>query len=194
MQPTIIVALVAAAVSILSVVANLYIARKSRQSAIEVMKAKAYIDRVESSNQTLQQIEIESERLRIRCWAIVSYIRQLAANSDGIITDRQKFQDLTENFVSQAREFLDRWASAKGNIPEGNREYIAKLRHDCRHDIEEIDEHCAKHGSRGRFAPGESERMSNALRSLLYRLEAFTNTISELRRNVYEWGGGGWSL
>jgi hypothetical protein len=163
LQPTVIVALIAALVSIASVAANIHIARKARQSAIQVMQAKAHIDRVESSNQTLQQIEIESERLRIRCWAIVSYVRQVAAHPDGVIKDQQKFQDLTENFVSQAQEFLDRWASAKANIPEGNREYIAKLRHDCRHDIEEIEEQCAKNLKRGRFTPESSERMSWAL-------------------------------
>src|SRR5713101_7310426 len=75
MEPTVIAASIAAGVSVASVLVNFYIARMFRRTTIAALHVKATLDRADVTNKAIKEIEVEGEKLRIRCWELIGLSR-----------------------------------------------------------------------------------------------------------------------
>ena len=101
MEATIIVALIAALVSIASVIANIYIAKKSRQSAIEVLRAKATLEKLGNLDKNIKTVEIEAERLRICGHDLLAFLNR-ENNGAPDPDSHAEFSRLARRFANQA--------------------------------------------------------------------------------------------
>lgn len=159
MQVTTVISLLAVGVSVASVIANLYVARLSRRTNLEVLRFKAALDRIDASAKLMKELEAESELLRIRGWELLSQIQREHRQPGG--SDYHSLLKRLIDFSKQADVFLDKWATTKGEFSEEQSLRLRKLRHECRAEINRI---VARLSMLGR--PASPERISRELKGI----------------------------
>jgi len=177
MDSATITAVIAASVSIVSVAANLYIAKSARQSAIDGVRLKAKLDHDEVVDKVIKEIEVEGERLRIKAWELIE-----CSKASGPSLEREKLGASIEGFASQAAEFLDKWAPAKGELPLVMLEVLRVLRHDCRNAIDAVSIFGYRLTSEDEPGTLTSQEFTENLIVLLRKVDNFTSKISKIRR------------
>jgi hypothetical protein len=136
METILIAALVAGFVSLLGVIANLYIARQTRRATIVQSKLQAVASMVSESDTALKDFIAEAERLRICCWEVLGRLDSLK-HSDGddvfkpLIDSNGILRDAIYTFSEGTRVFAKSWAPVKGDIPRGIEIYLRSTRHHC---------------------------------------------------------------
>src|SRR5271165_3700903 len=108
-------AVISAAVSVVSVAANVYIARRSRQSEVESLKLKARLEHDELADKIIKEIEIEGERLRIRAWELIAACQ----SADPAHQKARTLSSLIDAFAAAAGEFVEKWAPVKSELACG---------------------------------------------------------------------------
>jgi hypothetical protein len=177
MDSAAVTAVIAASLSIVSVAANLYIARAARQGAVDALKLKARLDHDQLVDKVIKEIDVEGERLRIRAWELIACCQ--SASDEG----QEQLQALIEAFARQAGEFLDRWAPAKDELPLTMLEILRVLRHDCRKEIETVRALGRRIASEIQLTPSIPGAFIETLIRLLEKIDNFTSKISQLRRD-----------
>jgi hypothetical protein len=182
MEPTIIVGVIAAVVSVFSVAANVYIANKTRQSAVDALRFKARLDREEEIDKVIKEIEIEGERLRIRSWELIHCCdsREILKGS------KSHFPALTEEFAVQARHFIDSWASAKSELPSNELNMLRGLRHECWNNLQQISVMSQTLISDKQIDQVHIRRYVGSLNTLLELIDNFTRIVCKMRRRMLE--------
>jgi hypothetical protein len=170
-------AVIAATVSMASVVANLYIARGARQSAIDTVRLKARLDHDEVADKVIKEIEIEGERLRIEAWKLIDFCH----SNEGQGSEAQ-FSILIESFVTQAEEFLDRWAPTKSELPIVTLEVLRVLRHDCRREISQLHALSPHLFPEVESSDDRRQAFMGRLIEITRKVDNFTSKISKIRR------------
>jgi len=171
--------LIAALVSVASVAASLYIARRGRESSAELLEIKARLDRMDIATKAMKDIEIESERLRIRCWELLA----LAADTFDNPEDR-RLGEAAKRFSKQADSFLDKWAEARTEFPTGISAYLRQLRHDCRKHTEVVLGIVLPMENRTLWDENSILSLAESLRRLLNGLDMFIDTVSTVRKAI----------
>ncbi|MGD0682548.1 MAG: hypothetical protein ABR990_10890 [Terracidiphilus sp.] len=182
MEPAIVVGVIAAVVSVFSVVANVNIARKTRQSAVDALRFKARLDREEEIDKVIKEIEIEGERLRIRSWELIHYCdsREILKGS------KSRFPALTEEFSVQARHFIDSWASVKSELPSTELNILRRLRHECWHYLQNISVMSQTLISDKQIDQAHIKNYVGSLNTLLELIDNFTRIVCKVRRRMLE--------
>jgi hypothetical protein len=134
MDAAIVVALVAGFVSLISVVANIYIARQARNTAMLQPKVQAIVSRTSETDTLLKNYAAEIERLRIRIWNLLGHLDDIRLNPDREAV-YENLKNTIPTFIEGARTFESAWAPVKGEMPQGIEHYIRSVRHDCLSDI-----------------------------------------------------------
>jgi hypothetical protein len=178
--------LIAAGVSVASVLANLYIARKSRQSTLEALQIKAALDRAAESEKAIKEIEVEGERLRIRCWEMIALSQRFWSGSNSPLRGREKeYAEAADQFARQAHTFLDKWAQAKTDFPPAIVDYLRSIRHECRHRIDVIQTLSATVvNDRRALEKGRCSEFTRMLEDLLRLLDSYISAVSTVRRGL----------
>lgn len=181
METALLVALIAAMVSMASVIANIYIARKSRQSAIELLRIQANLETLEDLRKNIKTVEVEGERLRIRAHDLLAFLTRKGDGTPGL-GSQEEFSKLAQRFANQANEFMDSWADAKSDLPEEMLDQLRILRHDCASPIRDILFYCKTWSHNPPHSTQEARPVVSALERLLALLDAFTRHLSDVRR------------
>jgi hypothetical protein len=140
-QPTTAISILTVGVSVATVIANLYIARASRKTSLEVLRFKAALDRADASARLIKELETESERLRIRGHELITQIRKVHAHSETPLRYEGPVEEVIGSgmkFSEQASVFLEKWATVKGELSDEHLRLLAELRHECRASIDNI--------------------------------------------------------
>lgn len=191
MEAIVVAALVAGAVSLLGVAANVYIARRSARTAVGLAIMQK---RLEDNYRVLLQVrelEAETERLRVAGWYVIASLarlREAGVSAEGVQALVEQSVDL---FSTRAQTFLDSWASVKPDIPPDLVEYPASLRHECRARLDNtILALVVFKGAGGNDRMRRREVEENIVRArrevteLLDALELFGRTLGTIRRVV----------
>lgn len=185
MNQNVAIAGISAAVSLASVAANLYISRKARQSNLELEAAKAALKRSESAASAIKDLEVEGERLRMRCWELIGLCevaRKRREHDEPV--PRTVFGVTSSSFARQADAFLDKWAFVKTDLPTGIVEILRGVRHDCRREIATVDIVLGTNQTNGGLEPEQAERLGLTLRHLLAGVDRFIEIVSAVRRTT----------
>lgn len=134
MESAVVAAIVAGSVSLVSVLANIYIAYQVRKTAMLQPKIQAMISKTSETDSLLKAYAVEIERLRIRCWNLLGYIHDVRLNPNQSST-YTGLKTAIPAFIDSVNIFENAWALVKGEIPQGIILYIRNVRHDCLDDI-----------------------------------------------------------
>ncbi len=184
MDQTVAIAVGSAVVSLAAVAANLYIARRSHQSNLELEAAKSALKRLDSGADAIRELEVEGELLRIRCWKLIGLAEAFCHSSADQAEHRGDFADLSRasrKFAQQADSFLDTWASARTEVPEEILALARTARHECRFSVESVLMLCAPMDRTGRLGHVDAHKLSTTLRRLLSLIDHFILTVSAVR-------------
>jgi hypothetical protein len=130
METALISALIAAGVSIISVVFNLLIARvtlKGTKSQIKFQSALKYVD---ESITILKKYMKEIEKVRIACWGLeLSFLNKV---------DVDAIKDHAEEFKMEFDKFFADWSDAKGEMEDIYLMGIRSMRHGLKNNALEL--------------------------------------------------------
>jgi hypothetical protein len=184
MEQAIIIAGISAVLSVGSITASIYIARKSRQSTIELEEIKAVLKSAESVAGAMKELEVEGERLRIRCWALIGIATTLNdPTKQGLSPSSVKsgLREEFKHFQGQAETFLDKWALTKTDFPLGIVAILRVQRHRCRKQVAVVSLATALL-ERTPSCEDEAEKLLDALNTLLIDVDQFIKITSTVRK------------
>jgi hypothetical protein len=181
MQATTVISILTVGVAVASVIANLYIARVSRRTSLEVLRFKASLDRIDASTKLIKELETESERLRIRGWDLLTQVQRVlqSGNSSQYRPLLKEFIESSFQFSKQANVFLDKWATTKGEFSEDQCILLSKLRHECRTAIDAIAAHLAM-----LERLKSPERVSRALNDIKFDIQIVLSLVQKFILDV----------
>jgi len=197
MEPAIIAALVAGAVSLVGLVVQLLIARQSRIAQREAIATKAEIENSKNTISELRSLECDTESVRILAWRVLSMIRDMPELGTHDSDQSRKFLNCATKFSNEAARFLESWATVKYEIDEEYNEYLRHQRHECRHLIAgaravvERIHHDLESSSLSTYAPKYLADLENYINLVLPQLDTFGRGVAVVRHkiNPFEIGG-----
>jgi hypothetical protein len=202
MDPVIIVGVISAVVSVLSLLGNLYIARQNMKSTERKIKLEAIASIQKEQYQKFTEFEKQAELLRIRCWGVKGWTDNYGkAYSEIPVTD---YRELVKGLIEQGKNFQSEWASIKGELPGPVEIYIRRLWHDCYNRISSIElraanlvnhieeqqskatkkkiSKAASPASTNKVIIQDCEAVSKALKSLLETLDELISISKSIRQ------------
>jgi hypothetical protein len=129
MEAALISAAIAAIVSILGVLANIRIARATRQSVVDRERVAAAIAETRDSIAHLRTYTADIERLRIAVSMVMMSLGPHPMLPDQLDKHTIALED-------QFHEFFRSWAEVKSEVPSLHIEYVRMCRHDCRNAVD----------------------------------------------------------
>jgi hypothetical protein len=190
MQATTVISLLTVGVSVASVIVNLYIARASRKTSLEVLQFKATLDRADASVKLIKELEMEGEKLRIRGHQLVTQIGQVqqrlktSARSESAV---KAVIEAGEALSQQSSIFLDKWATVKSELSAEQYELLGALRHQCRGLIDNGAVHLITLSTVSRSPEKAIEvliHLESHTRELLSSMQQFILNASAVRRSI----------
>jgi signal transduction histidine kinase len=178
MESTVIISAVAVGVSILSVAANVYIASRSRKTSLEVLTVKADLDRTDAAYKSIKQVEVEGERLRIRCWNLVHRFELWVGSEQ----ESRGLDDAVQALEQQEHSFIESWADSKTDFPYIVAWQLQRMRHEIRNSINRVytlAAICRSDKTRRRLS-----ELEKGVEQLLGELDRFIITISLIRKSL----------
>ena len=202
MDAIIIVGIISAVVSVLSLLGNIYIARQNIRSSEKIIELETISSIQKEQRQAFNDFEKQAELLRIRCWGLIGWEDQYARPDDEFSI--AVYKESVRRLLKQGENLRVRWASIKAELPNEVEGYTRKLWHDCNNKMQVIS-----NNSRGLilniekqkpkpsqgdlpFSIGmevrqDSKSISHALASLLANLDELIS-ISKTVRHTSESG------
>ena len=189
MEAAIVSALVAAFVSLMGILVNIHIARKSRIAAENNLRVQYSLDRVAKEETYILDFISHGEKLRIRCWDLMGQISFLLDDED--IDDKlSDFITSFNLFFTQSDTFLDSWANVKAVIPKGATNHFRIVRHECRTLLITIDAQCkilinlTKDDAEQSVIVEQAKKIRESLDSVNKKLDNLLNMASSFRTQL----------
>jgi hypothetical protein len=194
MDVAIVVALVAGLVSLISVIANIYIAHQAKKATMLQLKLQAVISRTSEVDTLLKTYIADTERLRISIWDLLGHLNEIGLN-DNFAASHEYLKNAHLAFIERAYTFETAWALVKGEMPQGIVHYVRLIRHICRSDIASAQANMKEILS---ILEGQSEwkpsteaincikRSKSDLKVLLQKLDDLISLIKSVQENITE--------
>jgi signal transduction histidine kinase len=128
MEVTVVVAVIAASVSLAATVANVLIAAKTRKATFALQRDAAALRLAEERAARLRLQATEAERLRIECLLLRTSVE--TAMLEEWQEGRVAIDAAADRFRSAFEQFWRQWADTKGDIPRGDVILIRTVRHE----------------------------------------------------------------
>ena len=189
MTEVIIPAIVAVTVSILGLLVNLHIAKKTRYSARAQLRFSAGLKAAEECIRDLKQYASEAEKVRIACWQIwlsCDDVRRRGLSDDVAVRLTERISQLRE----QNNRFFALWAQVKPDIRGGELLSLRKLRHESRTQLQALlgatdrilDAH--SHPESETLSEASIQDIQDNLRQILNTLDRIFSDINERRNKI----------
>jgi hypothetical protein len=135
MEFPVIVAIIAAGVSLVATSANILIARAARRSTLTQSQWEMSLRLVEEQLSRLRLQAAGAERLRTECQLFLTVVTSDDDNSaDSDVRIKTRFEQLREEYEL----FLRLWSETKIDIPRSELPLLRRLRHDISHPYREL--------------------------------------------------------
>jgi hypothetical protein len=183
METALITAIVAASISLISVIVNLLIAREARRGAKSQIKFQLALKYVEKSVTILKDYMKEIEKVRIACW-------QLEFEFNPILEEKinvDKIKERAENFKTEFDKFYDDWSEAKGEMTDLYIMNVRQMRHGCKNEALELSIKIKKFLKEYKLKGKENidknilDELKNESRSLSWSLNTFYSIINDIK-------------
>lgn len=183
MEPALVAALLAAAVSLVGVLASLRMARQALAASRAQIVLTTGLKVEEVSIQTLRVYSSAIEKLRVECWYLISAVRWVIEGRDEG-RDMEMLRSAVQVFHAKSLAFLEAWAEVRPEITSPALDVIRMMRHDIRRKLETIIATATDIASarrRRREARETLRSIDSDVRTLLQDLDHFLGFVVSLK-------------
>ena len=185
MEATIIAALVAGAVSLVGLLVNLHIAKRSREAVQIQVAAAAKVATAQEAVKYLRKFTVDIEKLRAEGWLFRMALDQELLGSI-IAESPDKLWERANAFEEEFLKFFRNWAEVKTEVPKTQIDTIRLIRHDCKNTAQDVVEKIVDVKTKyyNKLIP-EDERKSikDLLSSLLSKLDVLFNRVNNIKND-----------
>ena len=193
METPIIVAIIAATVSVISVIVTLYISYKSRQHSVIALSEKDAIENKRLSEREFKEYLVQTELYRVRLWNFESFLSRMPGGRLGTTYTAEMIENF-KHFKNYSIEYLEEWSKVKANIPDVLTDRLRRDRHHIRHLIDDISFDVAKMNPTDEYPEISGEnfkigyRVKDELETLIELLDKQFSYLNQFRFQLFDLG------
>lgn len=185
METTIVVSLVAAVVSLIAMLVNLHIARRTRDATRIQIATGAAMATAQEAVRYLRKYTADIEKLRAEATLLA-----IALDKDvlgrNVAKTPMELWNRAEAFENEFHEFFRGWADVKADVPETWIDYLRILRHECKNAALSVVAtiRSAKAKAYGKEIPEKDRKeLQSVLRHLSTQLDHFFTHMNNVRND-----------
>ena len=182
MDPIVVSAAVAGAVSLVGLTINLAVARRLRRAATDQLRFSAALRQAESSIREIRSFTGEADKLRSACWHLLTDVCALQKSRQ----DNQELLGLLKHeaeFGEGCAAFFQAFAIIQAGIPDTAITSLRDLRQQCKAEAEEVLRTMNDLHALTRHVP-RAVSFDDTLYNLRLRLENLLSTLDRLSSTV----------
>jgi hypothetical protein len=141
MEIAIVVAIISAIVSVVTLIGNIYISRQANKSSDRRLGLEISASLTKSEYEVFKQFEKQTELLKIRCMSYEWWIERVL--NKWVDSPKKSAKIIQENhwrFMTQLKLWDEAWSSIRPHIPKDILDYVINLHSLCFHRVEMISE------------------------------------------------------
>lgn len=189
MDTAIIAAIIAALVSVFGLLVQMYLAKRSRESAQIEPTMEAFTFAQKEAYARMRALEREAERLRIRSWDLEgNLITPISTDEARRHVQLADFDRVFHEFANQSQRFIEQWVEVKPDVPLGVESYVRMLRHECLGYTKSIISACHLFRRRkegiAEIEPQFAKQLLELLSEHRSRIDTFSGVLKSLRQNM----------